>query len=250
MLEQAQKSLEETMDKKKSFFTPKGFLQFFADEGGTGEGSGGSGEGAGEGSGGGEGSGEGETGGTGGEGNKGGSGDSGSGKSKSFTQDDVNAIAAKEAKKATEKILKQLGVTDFKTAKDGLDKFKEIQESQKTDAQKALEKAQALEGTNTDLTNQVTLLNAQLAALKADVNPDSLSDVIVLANNLVSDDKTIDDAIKEVLTKYPHFKKDAAGSNAGDGKKPPKFTEGKHEGGTKPNEQDSWNNAFNFTGKN
>jgi hypothetical protein len=173
--------------------------------------------------------------------NKSGSDDS-SKESKGFTQDDVNNLVARETKKATEKLLKQLGVTDFKTAKEGLDKFKEIQDSQKTEAQKVAEKAEALGKTNTELANQVGTLNAQLAALKADVNPDSLQDVIVLANNLISDDVTIDDAIKQVLKKYPNFKRAAQES----GKKAPKFSEGEHKSNDKPSEADQWSAAFKF----
>jgi hypothetical protein len=43
---------------------------------------------------------------------------------KTFTQDEVNSIAAKEAKKAQEKFRKQLGFDDFKNAKDGFSKYK------------------------------------------------------------------------------------------------------------------------------
>ena len=48
-----------------------------------------------------------------------------------FTQKDVNNLVAKETKKAVEKLLKELGVEDVKSAKEGLSKFKEIQEAQK-----------------------------------------------------------------------------------------------------------------------
>lgn len=64
---------------------------------------------------------------------------------KSFTQEDVNNIVAKESKKAVEKLLKDLGVEDVKSAKDGLKTFKEMQEAQKSDLEKALEKAEMLE---------------------------------------------------------------------------------------------------------
>src|SRR5690606_3746999 len=37
---------------------------------------------------------------------------------KGFTQDDVNAIAAREAKKAQEALLKKLGIEDFDNAKE------------------------------------------------------------------------------------------------------------------------------------
>ena len=47
-----------------------------------------------------------------------------------FTQEQVNGIASKEAKKAQEKLLRDLGVEDFESAKDGLAKFKEYQDAQ------------------------------------------------------------------------------------------------------------------------
>lgn len=64
---------------------------------------------------------------------------------KFYTQDDLNNIVAKESKKAIEKMLKDLGVEDVKSAKEGLKKFNEIQEAQKTDLQKALERAELAE---------------------------------------------------------------------------------------------------------
>ena len=50
---------------------------------------------------------------------------------KTFTQEDVNNLVAKESKKAMEKLLRELGVEDMKSAKEGLKKFKEIQSKQK-----------------------------------------------------------------------------------------------------------------------
>ena len=61
---------------------------------------------------------------------------------KLFRQEDVNNIVAREAKKAQEKLLKQLGIDDFDSAKEGLEKFREWQESQKTEAEKQAEQLQ------------------------------------------------------------------------------------------------------------
>lgn len=63
---------------------------------------------------------------------------------KTFTQEDVNNLVAKESKKAMEKLLKDLGVEDMKSAKEGLKKFKEIQDAQKSDYEKALETIEKL----------------------------------------------------------------------------------------------------------
>lgn len=162
---------------------------------------------------------------------------------KTFSQDDVSAIAAREAKKAQEKILKELGIEDFENAKDGLGKFREWQDSQKTEAQKqadALAKTQAdYEALQKDNAN----LKAETAALKKNVNPDSISDVITLANNLVSEDVTIDDAIGKVLEKYPHFGKVEETPPSDDERKKPNFTQGQHQN-TQQTEADKWLNAF------
>lgn len=125
---------------------------------------------------------------------------------KTFTQEDLNKLIAKEKKSAQESFLKSVGFEDFKNAKDGIEKFKEWQDSQKTDAEK---QAAALEEAKNNLANlngEKETLAAQLAALKAGANPDALDDLIVLAKTKVSDDVTIDDAIKQVLETYPQFK--------------------------------------------
>ncbi|GGB26785.1 hypothetical protein GCM10011409_00120 [Lentibacillus populi] len=124
---------------------------------------------------------------------------------KVFKQEDVNNIVAKESKKATEKLLKELGIEDFENAKDGLAKFKEWQDSQKTEQEKQSEAMQELETTNNNLSNENTSLKAQISAMKQGVNAESVEDVVALAERQVSDDVTIDDAIKQIIEKYPYF---------------------------------------------
>lgn len=124
---------------------------------------------------------------------------------KTFTQEDVNSIAAKEAKKAQEKLFKELGIEDFDNAKEGLQKFKEWQDSQKTEAEKQQEALQSLQGEKEVLTKTVSQLEAQISAMKAGVSGDSVEDVIALAERLVTEDTTIDKAIEQVIEKYPQF---------------------------------------------
>lgn len=64
---------------------------------------------------------------------------------KTYTQEDFNNVVAKEVKSAREKLLKELGVEDFKSAKEGITKIKELREAEKTDLQKALERAEKAE---------------------------------------------------------------------------------------------------------
>jgi hypothetical protein len=156
---------------------------------------------------------------------QGGEGQQGQGEVKTFTQDDVNNIVAKEAKKAQEKLLKQLGIEDFNSAKEGLQKFKEWQESQKTEAQKQAERLQELENNFNTVNEENASLKAQIAAMKAGVHADYVEDVVILAQRLVNDDTTIDDAIAKVVEKYPHFKE--AQQQHQDPK--PQFSAGTHQ---------------------
>lgn len=124
---------------------------------------------------------------------------------KTFTQKDVNSIAAKEARKAQEKLFKEVGIEDFENAKEGLQKFKEWQDSQKTEAEKQSEALNTLKQEKDTLAKERSQLQSQISAMKAGVNGDSVEDVIALAERLVNDDTDIDAAIKQVIEKYPHF---------------------------------------------
>ncbi|NUJ19290.1 hypothetical protein FKN04_22415 [Bacillus glycinifermentans] len=156
---------------------------------------------------------------------------------KTFTQEDVKRIAAKEKKQGLEKFLKELGFEDFDNAKDGVKKFREWQESQKTEAQKQAERLQEYETKYETVSNENESLKAQIAAMGAGVQADAVQDVVTLAKPLVSDEVDMNAAIEKVLEKYPHFKGEAA--------EPPKpvYTTGNHQK-QRPTEMDQWIQAF------
>ncbi len=140
---------------------------------------------------------------------------------KTFTQEELNNLIAKEKKAAQENFLKSVGFDDFKNAKDGLAKFKDWQDSQKTEAQK---QAEALEQASKDLEAtkaEKETLAAQLTALKFDADPEKLADLIVLAKTRVTDEVTMDEALKLTLEQYPSFKKQQQQSK-------PSFSGGQH----------------------
>jgi hypothetical protein len=159
---------------------------------------------------------------------------------KTFTQEDVNNIVAKEIKKTQEKLLKQLGIDDFNSAKEGLQKFKEWQESQKTEAQKQAERLQQLEQQFQAAQQEKETLAAQLAAVKAGVHTDYVEDVVVLAQRLVNDDTTLEEAIAKVVEKYPHFKQ---AQQEPQQEPKPQFTTGQHQK-QQQSELEKWLQAF------
>lgn len=141
---------------------------------------------------------------------------------KTFTQEDVNNIATKEARKAQEKLFKDLGIEDFEDAKEGMKKFKEWQESQKTEAEKKDEKLTNLEKEHLTIKSENELLKAQISASKQGVQAESIEDVVVLAKSLVTEEIGMDKAIEMVIEKYPHF------AVTQEDNKIPKFSTGEH----------------------
>lgn len=148
---------------------------------------------------------------------------------KTFTQEQVNKIATKESRKATESLLKDLGIEDFDNAKDGLEKFREWQEQQKTDSEKQQEEYASTVKERDELLNRATQLEQTIAVLRKGVNEDSVDDVVALAQRLVTDEKDIDTAVAEVLEKYPHF----AQKQEVEEVIKPRFTNGMHNKSTK-----------------
>ncbi|AZS49212.1 hypothetical protein BpsS140_00019 [Bacillus phage vB_BpsS-140] len=163
---------------------------------------------------------------------------------KSYTQDDVNSLMTKTERKAQEKLLRKLGVENFDNAKDGLEKYRDWQESQKTEAQKLQDSHTALEQERNTAMQELGVYKTQVAVLKAGINADSVEDVVALADRLVNDDTTIEEAISQVIEKYPYFLKEQQTTQ--DDKKKPSYSTGQHTPDQKPSENDAWKNAFKF----
>lgn len=161
---------------------------------------------------------------------------------KTFTQDDVNNIAAKEHKKAQEKLLKQLGIEDFNSAKDGLAKFREWQDSQKTEQEKLNEQLTTYQTQVKESENAIFSLKAENAAIKAGITEEkNLNAVITLAKTKVSDDVDITKAIEMVVEEFPHFK--GVVETKEEGAPKPTFTTGQHQKST-PSVAEQWAAAF------
>ena len=136
---------------------------------------------------------------------------------KTFTQEDVNALLKKEKESAKKALLKELGVEDAKSAKEGLAKYKEILDKDKTETQKAQDTANAAEKAKQEAENRALLAEAKVEVLSAGCKPEYLEDVITLALRKVSDDKDLAAVVKEMKedTKYSAFFVEG-GSGSGD----------------------------------
>ncbi|HEM6505079.1 TPA: hypothetical protein U2E32_000896 [Streptococcus suis] len=124
---------------------------------------------------------------------------------KTFSQEDVNRVGKKEHKSGYAKAIKDLGFADVESAKEAMKAYKDWQESQKTEADKQTELLASKDKELALALDANKRLEAKLSALTQGVNADSVDDVIALSERLVNEDTTIDEAIKQVVGKYPQF---------------------------------------------
>lgn len=126
---------------------------------------------------------------------------------KTFTQEDVNRLLKAEKEAAKKSLLKELGVDDAKTAKEGLARYREILDKDKTDAEKAKEGLAAETKAKGEAEKRALLAEAKVEALSAGCNPLYLDDLITLAMGRVTEDKDLSSVIKEMKEdqKYKTF---------------------------------------------
>lgn len=124
---------------------------------------------------------------------------------KVFTQEEVSRMMAKEKREGKLSVLKELGVEDVKNAKEGLKKYQEYLDSQKTEAEKAQAEVQRLAEEKAELERKVQLADIQVSALKNGIKADFLDDAIILAQNKKTDAMSYDDIFNELKQSYPNF---------------------------------------------
>lgn len=122
-----------------------------------------------------------------------------------YTQEQINTMMANEKRTARQALLKSLGIElkDGEKYEDAIKRIKETLDAGKTQAQLDAEAKTKAEGERDEANKKVSALETKVAALSAGVKPESLDDVITLAQAQVSAGKTLEDALKELKEKYP-----------------------------------------------
>lgn len=152
---------------------------------------------------------------------------------KTFTQEQVSKMMAKEKNQGRSAALKELGIDPKDAAQ--VESIKKYVESQKTDAQKAAEKA-LLDNKAIEEANQ----RARVAEIKAEVlmlgiKPQYAEDAVTLALSKTSDEETdVKSILAEFKTKYPVWFEDSeepkGGKGTGSSLKGTNSNKGKDEG--------------------
>lgn len=117
------------------------------------------------------------------------------GAEKTFTQKELDDIVKQRLDRAKKDM----------PSKEEMDAFHKWQDSRKTAEQLSQEKITAAENGRTEAVKRAEAAEARCTAYSKGVKAEAVDDVIALAMAKVSDSKTIEQAIDEVVTKYPSF---------------------------------------------
>ncbi len=158
-------------------------------------------------------------------------------KEKTFTQEEVTAMMAKEKNQGRASMLNELGFKDAKSAKASLASLKEYEDAKKTDLDKANENIAAETAAKKEAENKVTMLELKLSLVKSGVKVESIDDVSALIVSKMSDDKTIDDVLKE-LKEHSVYKNFFASEADDDDNEAKKSGTGKNVNGKRKSAED------------
>ena len=152
---------------------------------------------------------------------------------KTYSQEQINSMMANEKRTARQALLKELGydIKDEKSFKPTLEAIKKTLDSTKSQAQIDAEAKANAENARLVAETKVATLEAKVAALSSGVNPESLEDVMAIAQAYVTEDKPIDKVLADLKVKYPIFftVNSSTTPNSGTGKP---MNPGKKSGGT------------------
>ena len=115
---------------------------------------------------------------------------------KTFTQSELNSFLKIEREKAKTAILKDLGVSDFDSAKQGLAKYLADVEAQKTDLQKANEEINKQKSFSAQLEAENKKLKTMTEAIKNGVKAECAEDFSAIVLSKVNDENNIETVIK------------------------------------------------------
>jgi hypothetical protein len=135
---------------------------------------------------------------------------------KTFTQEQVNKMMAKEKNQGRNSVLSDLGIDPKDKA--AIAALKTLIESQKTDEQKKNDEAAAEQKRIAELENKAMIAEIKAESLMLNVQPQYADDVVTLALSKMSSspDAELTDILGEFKTKYPAwFKEEESKENEG-----------------------------------
>lgn len=120
---------------------------------------------------------------------------------KTFNQDQVSKMMAKEKNQGRNAVYNELGINP--KDEEQIKAVKAYIESQKSDAQKATEKALAEQKALDEANERVKIAEAKAEVMMLGIKTQFVDDAVTLALSKISDDRDIKSVLAEFKTKYP-----------------------------------------------
>lgn len=143
---------------------------------------------------------------------------------KTFTQEDLNRIAAQEKRQGASSILKALGFESEEKAKEYLEAKRKEDDEKKDDLQKAKDAEAAANTAKAAAEAKAALLEKRFKVVSMGVSADKADDIVTLATAKAVNGKTFEDAVEDLKKAYPElFKgKQEERGGTGSGGNPPR----------------------------
>lgn len=124
---------------------------------------------------------------------------------KTYTQEEVNALLAKEKRQGKNSVLNALGIKTVEEAKNALNAAKAAADANKTEEQLAADALNAAKKAQTDAENDLLAAKRTISVMKAGFNPQYVDDVVAIASKKVTDDKSFETVIEEMKNTHKFY---------------------------------------------
>lgn len=116
---------------------------------------------------------------------------------KTFTQEELNNIISERLQKERSSWIKELGVEDVKSAKDAVKKIKEIEDANKSEAEK-------LKAELDEMKNNYSKAEMKNLLIMSNVNPEKIERALKIAGSY---DGELSEKVQSFITENPEFLK-------------------------------------------
>lgn len=122
---------------------------------------------------------------------------------KTFTQEELNAVASREKKQGRNAVLRELGINP--EDKGAIARYKTLIEQSQSNEERLNTQLQTEQTEKADALARAEMAELKLAAIQAGANPQYVDDLVMLAKSRVTETKTVQKVLEEMKSSHPMF---------------------------------------------
>ncbi len=125
--------------------------------------------------------------------------------SKTYTQEEVDALCAKEKRQGKNSVLKALGLQSVDQGKAAIEAAQKAANANKTAEEVAAEALNAEKTARSKAESDLTVAQRTIAVMKAGFKPEYVDDVVAIASRKVTEDKDFDAVIEDMKKTHQFY---------------------------------------------